>query len=328
MSKCTTVQITREQLRELTEFHNAYTLGKIALFVGIMIALCYIAWNADSAWIDWSAYCGLGYMWMSMVTLMHDATHNTLFPERWQNWAFGIIAMIPLIVPFISFKEDHLEHHRYNRTYKDPDAWTMTKKRGIGEYIGFYAYALAGVVLTIVFFVAIYPIKYFNRQQWAILLGELALKAACYAALMAWAYQAGLVDEVLELWFMPIIVFSVLNSMRFLSEHYGTPWNEGKLAGTRTVISNPVHSFFWNNINYHAVHHLYPRVQACNLVKLHKIMEPELRAQGAVIDKSYLAVFLQALRHGPETEPQLQRRLEKRRAAAATDAGSAAATAG
>lgn len=317
MSKSSKVQVTPEQLRELTVFRNTHTLGKLALFIAIIGALGVIAWTYESAWIRWPAYIGLGYMWMSMVTFMHDATHNTLFPKRWQNWAFGIIAMVPLIITFTAFKHDHLEHHRYNRTYKDPDAFTMGK-RGVIDFIGFYAYALAGVVLTIVFFIFIYPVLHFDRRLWAVQIGELALKAVCYTVLLVWAHDQGLMKEVLELWFYPIIAFSFFNSMRFLSEHYETPWNAGKLAGTRTVISNPLHSFFWNNINYHAVHHLYPRVQYCHLVKLHRLLEPELLAQGAIVDKSYLATYAKALWRGPESEARLAGLLARRRSAAVT----------
>src|SRR3546814_20526383 len=62
----------------------------------------------------------------------------------------------------------------------------------------------------------------------------------------------------------PVLCFSFFNAMRFISEHYETPWNEGKLTGTRTVISNPVHSWFWNTINWHIGHHVFPRVPCYN----------------------------------------------------------------
>ena len=96
--------------------------------------------------------------------------------------------------------------------------------------------------------------------------------------------------------------FGFLNSMRFIAEHYGCPWDAGPLVGTRTIISNKVNSFFWNNINYHIGHHAYPGVPWYNLQKLHVLMLPEIERLGALIDQSYFAVFLHALRNGPETE--------------------------
>ena len=55
--------------------------------------------------------------------------------------------MIPLLVTFVSFKDDHLAHHRYNRSAKDPDAFTMGR-RGFLDFVLFYTYILIGAVLT------------------------------------------------------------------------------------------------------------------------------------------------------------------------------------
>ena len=104
--------------------------------------------------------------------------------------------------------------------------------------------------------------------------------------------------------------------MRFIAEHYGTPWNSGQLVGTRTVISNPGHAFFWNNINWHIGHHIYPMVPWYNLVELHDLLGPQIRASGAFVDKSYVAVYLDAMRSGPETGPRLKRSLARRAKAA------------
>jgi len=100
--------------------------------------------------------------------------------------------------------------------------------------------------------------------------------------------------------------------MRFIAEHYGTPWNEGQMAGTRTVVSNRINAFFWNNINWHIGHHVYPSVPWYNLVELHKALEPQIKACGAVVDKSYIGVYIDALWRGPESEPQLEKSLARR----------------
>ena len=82
--------------------------------------------------------------------------------------------------------------------------------------------------------------------------------------------------------------------MRFIAEHYETPWNEGQMLGTRTIISNQVHSFFWNNINYHIGHHVYPGVPWYNLQKLHAALLPEIQRTRAVVDPSYFGVLWKA----------------------------------
>lgn len=304
-------RLTPEQLQSLTGFRPLMTASKILLFFALLAAVTALAWRSESGVTDWVAYAAAGYLWMSIVTFMHEATHNILFEARWKNWAFGIVTMIPLMVSYIAFKEDHLEHHRYNRSPKDPDAFTMGQ-RGVLDFVAFYAYVLFGALLTFLHFNLIYPIKYFTARQWLVHLGEAVLKIACVWALVAWAKQHGMLAAVLEIWLVPVFIFSLLNSMRFIAEHYETPWDQGKLAGTRTVISNRVNSFFWNNINWHIGHHLYPRVPAYNLVKLHALIEPDIAAAGAIVDKSYSKVFLHALLRGPESRERLQAALQRR----------------
>jgi fatty acid desaturase len=311
MSSTIEKRLTPEQLQSLTGFRPVFTVSKILLFFVLLAAVTAVAWESDSQVLDWVAYAAAGYLWMSIVTFMHEATHNTLFEAKWKNWAFGIITMIPLMVSFVAFKEDHLEHHRYNRSPKDPDAFTMGK-RGVLDFVAFYAYVLFGALLTFLHFNLIYPIKYFTPKLWAIHLGEAVLKIGCVWALVTWAKQHQIFGDVMEVWLVPVFFFSLLNSMRFIAEHYETPWDQGKLAGTRTVVSNRVNSFFWNNINWHIGHHLYPRVPAYNLVKLHAMIEPDIAAAGAIVDKSYSMVFLNALLRGPESRERLDKALSER----------------
>jgi len=315
--------LTRQDVQRLTQIRLLPNLIKIPLFVAIMAWLNWIAWTTDTTIIRWSAYVGIGYMWMSMVTFMHDAGHFTLFRARWANWAFGIICMMPLMATFVGFKEDHLEHHRYNRSPGDPDAFTMGK-RGILDFVLFYAYVVAGILLSFIHFNLLYPVSRFGPKEWAIHIFETTVKIACYWALIAWAIDNGVLAKTLELWLIPVYIFTLFNSVRFIAEHYGTPWDEGQLAGSRAVVSNPVNRFFWNNINWHIGHHVYPAVPWYNLVELHRLMEPAIEARGAIVDRSYTGVFLKALVGGPETREGLAEALEKRRRRMGATSGASA----
>lgn len=291
--------ISSVELKQLYQHRRIPNL-KIPLFYGIWIALGIIAWNSSHWALTWLCYLGMGYIQMGIVTFMHDCTHSTLFKARWKNWAFGIFAMIPLIISFTSFKEDHLIHHRYNRTSKDPDAFAMGE-RGVGDFILFYAYATVGVFLTAIQFTLIFPLKVLRGKKALIHWGEIALHIVVMWAVFDWAASQGIANQLFSVWFWPLIFFGFFNSMRFIAEHYGCPWDAGPLAGTRTIISNPMNSFFWNNINYHTGHHAYPGVPWYNLQKLHALLLPELERVGALIDRSYFAIFIHALWHGPET---------------------------
>jgi fatty acid desaturase len=257
---------------------------------------------------------------MSIVTFMHECTHLIMFKKRWKNWAFGIVSTLPLPITFTSFMDDHLAHHTYNRSARDPDAFTMGT-RSFSDFVLFYAYVLIGGLLTAIHFNILYPVKKLRGTRLWIHLGEIALRVVVYGALIFWAVQAGLTGKVLAIWLIPVYIFSVINSIRFIAEHYDTPWDAGQLSGTRAVISNPVNRFFWNNINYHIGHHVYPAVPWYNLAKLHEAMLPAIEEAGAVVDRSYLAVFWRACLNGPETEERNRRNQVERRARAKVAVG-------
>ena len=299
---------TMEKQAYATELRKLYQQRwlpnlKIPLFYVLWIGLGVVAWHSFHWAVTWSCFVAMGYMQMGIMTFMHDCTHGVLFKKKWKNWAFGTFAIIPMLISFISFKEDHLVHHRYNRSPKDPDAFTMGK-RGIGDYILFYAYALFGVFLTAIQFILIYPLQQFRGKKALIHWGEILLHIIIAFAIYYWAKSQGIVAEVFAVWFWPLIFFGFFNSVRFLAEHYGTPWNSGQLTGTRTVISNPVNSWFWNNINYHIGHHMYPAVPWYNLQVLHALMLPDIKRQNAIVAKSYVAVFCDAMVRGPESPQQ------------------------
>jgi fatty acid desaturase len=316
MSRPAPVHLSRsdlDRLRKPVPFHN---LTKIPLFLFLMAGLTWVAWIEDDLWLRVFWYVAIGYMWMGMVTFMHDALHYTLFKSRAANWAFGILCMLPIFATFVGFREDHIEHHRHNRSPRDPDAFTMGK-RGFADFVLFYAYAAIGGVLSFIHFNFIYPFQKFGPRLWAIQLFELTLKGVVYWLVLDAAARHGVLGKALSVWLWPVFVLSLLNSMRFIAEHYGTPWNAGQMAGTRTVVSNPVNAFFWNNINWHIGHHVYPSVPWYNLPELHRLLEPQIRECGAPVDQSYLAVYWDALKRGPESTEKLAEALATKNPAAA-----------
>ena len=303
-------RLSAAQIKPLYE-HRPWPNLKIPLFYLLWIGLGYLAWNSTSIWLTCAYYLGMGYIQMRIVTFMHDCTHSVLFKARWKNWAFGIISMIPLVISFMSFKDDHLQHHQFNRTEKDPDAFTMGR-RSFVDYLLFYTYFLLGsVLLSTVWFGFLYAVIHLRGRKVWIHWSEMALHASVYYFVLTWAYQNDILIQVLQIWLIPIVVLGYLNAVRFVAEHYGTPWNGGQLLGTRTIISNQVNSWFWNNINYHIGHHVYPAVPWYNLQELHALVLPEITRVGAIVDKSYFGVFFNAFIRGPETpETSVARRME------------------
>ena len=113
-------------------------------------------------------------------------------------------AMIPVGVSFVAFRKDHLEHHRHNRSPRDPDAFTMGR-RGIADMVLFYAYMVAGALLSFLHFNLLYPIKSFDRREWAMHLFETALKVATCVGLVYWALAHDTLGKTLALWLIPYL---------------------------------------------------------------------------------------------------------------------------
>ena len=300
----------KEKLKKLSEI-RLLPNWKIFLFYAVWILCCVIAWHTPNIWIKIICFGIAGYFQMGIVTFMHECTHNTLFKKKWQNFYAGIFMMIPFVISFISFKDDHLRHHRYNRTEKDPDAAFMGN-RNVGDFLVYYGYIFFGIFLSVIQFTFIYPFQYFRGKKLFIHIGENILHFACYYFIYQWAVLHGVENKLFEVFWGPLISFSLLNSIRFVTEHHGTPWDKGQLAGSRTITSNPVHSFCWNNINWHIGHHVYPTVPWYNLQLLHKEILPDIEEQGAEVRKSTFAVFWEAFKHGPESIESNKLRLLKR----------------
>ena len=66
--------ISPSELRQLYRHDWRHNLVKIPFFYALLVATGMVAWHASSAWVEWSAYVFMGYLWMGILTFMHDAT--------------------------------------------------------------------------------------------------------------------------------------------------------------------------------------------------------------------------------------------------------------
>ncbi|MBK8961470.1 MAG: hypothetical protein IPM80_24365 [Proteobacteria bacterium] len=100
---------------------------KIPLFVAPRWPLSWLAWSTPTV-----RGAGLPHRHrlpgMGTGHLAHDATHDVLFRHRGLGWAFGIVTMIPIFASSSPFAKTISEHHRYNRSPRDPDAFTMGRR--------------------------------------------------------------------------------------------------------------------------------------------------------------------------------------------------------
>lgn len=278
---------------------QSYYRWKILLFYLLWGALGYFATLTSSWLLSLIAYIGIGFIMLGILTFMHDAVHGILFRNKRANELVGNLMMLPFWGTFITFKEDHLKHHRHTRTLKDPDRISPVERTFL-NYAIFYLYFFFGGFLSVIHFNFIFPFTDFDKEKLRIH----AISSILYVAVYVTAFYLASVYHfwwvLLEVWLLPLIFFGIFNSWRFVPEHYNAGWNTDPILATRTISTNWFVRFFWNNINYHIEHHLYPAVPWYNLPKLHEKLYPLFKEKGAIIEKSYFRVCLRALRQGPE----------------------------
>ena len=87
----------------------------------------------------------IGAVVHAMAILMHEGVHGNLFRneplDRWVGFLLGA----PALFSCMAYRVNHLLHHAYNRTEKDPDEFTnLSRSRGLLS-LAFYAWLLVGM---------------------------------------------------------------------------------------------------------------------------------------------------------------------------------------
>ena len=190
---------------------------KIPVFYGIWIGLRAVAWNSPHWAITWLCYLAMGYMQMGIMTLCMIAYTASYVRKSGKTGHLRVFAIAPMLISFLCFKEDHLLHHRHNRSPKDPDGFTMGK-RAVGDYILFYAYAMFGVFLTAIRFIFIFTLQKFRGKKALIHWTKWHCHVIVVVAVFNWASRQGIVSEVFAIVFWPLIFFGFFNSVRFVAD--------------------------------------------------------------------------------------------------------------
>lgn len=235
---------------------------------------------------------------MGLIQLDHEAWHGNLFRSRRGDRVFGECMSLLVGIAFAPLRHDHLAHHRYNRTARDPDAYNAGR-RSFGLSLLFYAVVLLGLPLSVIYFNILYPLQHFDNTALRRHARVLAGYAFFYTLLFTALVRGGGMGLACEVWLLPILLASPLNGLKSIADHHHNIWNGDRLHTATTARSTGLVTFLWNGLNYHLDHHLYPRVPGYNLPALHRYLRPALLAQGSPVYDSYLAVMFGALRAGP-----------------------------
>ncbi|MEM8548063.1 MAG: fatty acid desaturase [Pseudomonadota bacterium] len=279
------LQELRALEREIAREH----LGKFpwfSLFWGTTNLLCWLAlWPL--VLLDWLPLwlgCLIASANIALCYLpSHEAQHSIFAMPgtrwRWLNELVGHLFIFPLLLPFRAARATHLQHHKYtNDPERDPDydthaetlpgaVWASLKWRQLNPRSGKYRY--------------LKTLHELGRQD---LVREVVLFEVgfiVFLCVMAWhgfALEAGL------LWWVPRhIGMTYLHVMLSWAPH-NPGLGVGRYQDThsfRSVLGN----VGTQGMQYHIVHHLYPRIPLARTPRAYWQMRAIIKAQGGHVDR-------------------------------------------
>lgn len=306
---------TKQLIDSVADLHRVTPwrgLAKSLAGLATVVALTWICLRAESnaAFLGWALL--LGVVYSSLLILTHDALHVTLTGWKGYDFFFPRLISGPMLWFHALYTELHFLHHKMNgQDTRDPERVEPTRE----EYE-------QGSRLT----------RYYLRHQWWIRMFvfggfgmiylQLAhafklwnerpsIKKAFYSdlagilgaqlALNIFYYSQGLWLRSFMLFLILERVIGIVHQFRSHIEHYGL-WGElpkglGPLDvqafSSRNFQGTALSRFYFNGLNYHSVHHTFPRIPFYHLQEAQRRLGAIYASQGRpwIIEPSYFRSF-------------------------------------
>ncbi len=278
----------------------------------LLLCVTYVVWAIGT--LVWTSFPPLSIALIAIATaqfssLQHEVLHGHPFQNKRLNEAL-VFPALGLVMPYQRFRDLHLQHHfdpdltdPYDdpeSNYYDPAVWvglsgpmqqllrfnnTLLGRMLVGPAVGLWAFVSGDVA----------RVRLGNRavlRAWAMNAAGLvpvAVWLALWGNMPLWAYGLG-----------AYFGFSLLKIRTFL-EH-----RAHDIYRARTVViedHGPLALLFLNN-NFHAVHHMHPRVAWYRLPALYAAKRDHyLRCNQTYVYKSYAEVFRRYFLHAKDPVP-------------------------
>jgi len=277
------------ELRRIDHRHALRVSLFTALYAASAMAACWTAaafhhrnpaWTLAAAPLYFLAAASLHGI--SLFT--HEAVHGTLSSNRRWNAILGALCAIPVLQNFSAYRVLHLRHHEHLGQEGDPDHYPNYTRWNWMVFLMNWGRLLIGYPAYIV---AI-PILGFKQGSASERRGIAAETLAC-AVFLFLLFRLPMFVAI-HAWVIPMLIINTLVNIRGMSQHTLLEQHHGDtVRGTRTILTNPVTTFFMCNENYHLEHHLHPGVPWYHLPRVSRILRQELIARGAPFIPSYFA---------------------------------------
>ena len=253
-------------------------LGTAAVFAAVQVGFVLGALTFVAALIP------LSLTTYAIYTVMHDAVHRSIQGKHrhlsWLNEGLGYLAGQVLMIPFTVHRRSHLAHHAHtNKEDDDPDFSYQSVGNSLAHLV--YHSVRTGVDQYGYYFKNCWS-KASNQEKTKVIL-ETAVALSWRVALVVYGPWA----EVLSLLALSAVLGSMI-TIYFFAYLVHRPYDAiGRWVDTGSYVYRKkwgvVVDWLWLFQNYHAIHHLYPRVPFYRYRQLFDEIESVMLAKGSPI---------------------------------------------
>ena len=228
-------------------------------------------------WFAVPAVAAITYL---SYTVLHESVHGSICGNnaslRWLNKALGYAAGWIVMIPLTAHRQEHMAHHRYaNDEANDPD---------------YHVGSMCGSILAPLLAVAqawASQFQFYAKNCWSsapprrnlALCLEVAAGLIPRLAILASGYWLEGLALFVFAWLLGAIVLLYL--FAFIVHH---PHERvGRYLDTSTILVPRPLTWLWMFQNYHAIHHLFPRVPFYRYASLYDEIEETMVAKGAPV---------------------------------------------
>ena len=251
-------------------------LAVIASYVGLLSA--YLL-----GWVPlWLATLLLAGVLYASYTVLHEAVHGSINGQdrtlKWLNNALGFTAGQMIGTAFLAHRKEHLAHHaNTNHEGRDPDL-ALAGKGGLPLLLG----TLRALP---------HQVAYYFRNNWANA-SPRDRAIVCLETGVALAWRLGLVIVLgpVAAFFLLVVanLIGIFVTLVLFAWIVHRPHTEtGRYRDTASFVLptsiDTVVSWLWLFQNYHAIHHLFPRIPFYRYRAVFRQIRPVMEHNGAPI---------------------------------------------
>lgn len=284
-----------------------------ALLLLAALACSFQYGTQDIGFYVFAAIAGIFFAAAAVTT--HDAIHHTLTGLKWFDEISPRVVTWPVLWPHGTYAELHKLHHKMNGIdIRDPERVTYTD----AEYqaaspamkffirnqllVSVFVWGGVGMILGHLLrarnFVS--QSRSLRKQMMYDLLGILAVNGVLYG--MAAAH--GHLGKALLLYVIVERIGGGLLQFRAHIEHYGLAGKRSNYFSTqlyacRNIETNKAMSWLMNGLNFHSIHHAFPKVPFYHLEEATRRMDSLLTTNNAEklpTSKGYLRTYVELAR--------------------------------